>query len=97
MVREHPRVAVALVLRGPARAAHAAELEAAVAHQHHSLDHIAHEEAGEIQAAHERAGLPDAVAAPEEVKVTETGNRPSNVMVADGGGADRKAKRDKKS
>ncbi|MGC5169691.1 cytochrome b [Micromonospora sp. DT81.3] len=73
----------------------AAELEAAVAHQHHSLDHIATEEAGEIQAAHERAGLPDAVAQ-EEVKVTETGNRPSNVMVSDGGGDDRKAKRDKK-
>ncbi|HEX5858502.1 MAG TPA: ubiquinol-cytochrome c reductase cytochrome b subunit [Microbacterium sp.] len=72
----------------------ATELEAAVAHQRHSLDHIAHEEAGEIQAAHERAGLPDAVAQ-EEVKVTETGNRPSNVMVADNGD-DQKAKRSKK-
>ena len=83
VVREHPRVAVALVLRGPARArSPRRSSRRPVAHQHHSLDHIAHEEAGEIQAAHERAGLPDAVAQ-EEVKVTETGNRPSNVMVAE--------------
>jgi ubiquinol-cytochrome c reductase cytochrome b subunit len=74
----------------------AAELEAAIAHQHHSLDHIATEEAVEIQAAHERAGLPDAVPQ-DELHVTETGNRPSNVMVAEGGGDSRRAKRDRKS
>ncbi|HWI31207.1 MAG TPA: ubiquinol-cytochrome c reductase cytochrome b subunit [Microbacterium sp.] len=73
----------------------ATELEAAVAHQHHSLDHIAHEEAEEIHGAHERAGLPDAVA-PDEVKVTETGNRPSNVLVAESGD-DKPVKKEKKS
>ena len=41
------------------------ELDAAAAHQHHELEHIATEEDAELQAAHERAGVPDAPLRPD--------------------------------
>ena len=41
------------------------ELDAARAHQHHELEHIADEEDAEIQGAHERAGVPDAPHVPD--------------------------------
>lgn len=60
------------------------EIEAALAHQHHSLDHIAEEEALELQGAHDRAGVPDAPLHPiDDGHNTETANRPSNIIVAD--------------
>ncbi|GEP48403.1 ubiquinol-cytochrome c reductase cytochrome b subunit [Microbacterium saccharophilum] len=60
------------------------EIEAALAHQHHSLDHIADEEALELQGAHERAGVPDAPLHPiDDGHNTETANRPSNIIVSD--------------
>ncbi|RLK49631.1 cytochrome b [Microbacterium telephonicum] len=60
------------------------EIEAARAHQHHTLEHIAHEEAEELQGAHERAGVPDAPLHPiEDGKGSETANRPSNIIVPD--------------
>ncbi|MDJ1115172.1 cytochrome bc1 complex cytochrome b subunit [Microbacterium dauci] len=60
------------------------EIDAAVAHQHHELDHIAEEEAAEIQGAHERAGVPDAPLHPiEDGHNPETANRPSNIIVPD--------------
>ncbi|WP_434811611.1 cytochrome bc1 complex cytochrome b subunit [Microbacterium sp. bgisy189] len=60
------------------------ELEAARAHQHHTLEHIAAEEDAEIQGMHERAGVPDAPHHPiDDGHNTETANRPSNVIVPD--------------
>lgn len=61
-----------------------AELDEARAHQHHTLDHIAEEEAAELQGAHERAGVPDAPLHPiDDGHNTETANRPSNIIVPD--------------
>jgi ubiquinol-cytochrome c reductase cytochrome b subunit len=61
-----------------------AELEAAVAHQHHELEHIAHEEDEELQGAHERAGVPDAPHHPiDDGHSSETAVRPSNVIIPD--------------
>ncbi|MCR2785851.1 MULTISPECIES: ubiquinol-cytochrome c reductase cytochrome b subunit [unclassified Microbacterium] len=62
------------------------ELDAAVAHQHHSLDEMAQEEAAEIQGAHERAGVPNAPLHPiDDGHNSETANRPSNVIIPDEG------------
>ena len=62
-----------------------ADIEEARAHQHHTLDHIAEEEAAELQGAHERAGVPDAPLHPiDDGHNTETANRPSNIIVPDG-------------
>lgn len=60
------------------------ELDEARAHQHHTLEHIAEEEAAELQGAHERAGVPDAPLHPiDDGHNTETANRPSNIIVPD--------------
>ncbi|MFF2633729.1 cytochrome bc complex cytochrome b subunit [Microbacterium sp. NPDC058021] len=62
------------------------ELDAALAHQHHSLEHMAEEEAAELRGAHERAGVPDAPLHPiDDGHRTETANRPSNVIIPDEG------------
>ncbi|CAL4859482.1 cytochrome bc complex cytochrome b subunit [Microbacterium sp. MM2322] len=61
-----------------------AEVDAAIAHQHHELEHIEHEEQEEIQGAHERAGVPDAPLRPiDDGHNPETANRPSNIIVVD--------------
>ncbi|MFB8386012.1 cytochrome bc complex cytochrome b subunit [Microbacterium sp. NPDC055910] len=66
------------------------ELDAADAHQHHELDHIADEEHAEIQGAHERAGVPDAPHVPiDDGHNTETANRPSNVIIPEDEGRDK--------
>ncbi|WP_222855918.1 cytochrome bc1 complex cytochrome b subunit [Microbacterium jejuense] len=58
------------------------ELDAALAHQHHDLDHMAAEEDLELQGAHERAGVPDAPHTPiDDGHNSETAVRPSNVIV----------------
>ncbi|MCR2811460.1 ubiquinol-cytochrome c reductase cytochrome b subunit [Microbacterium sp. zg.Y1090] len=58
------------------------ELDAALEHQHHSLDHIEEEEVAELQGAHDRAGVPDAPLHPiDDGHNSETANRPSNVIV----------------
>jgi ubiquinol-cytochrome c reductase cytochrome b subunit len=58
------------------------ELDAALAHQHHALEHIAAEEDLELQGAHERAGVPDAPHKPiDDGHNSETAVRPSNVIV----------------
>ncbi|WP_375384533.1 cytochrome bc complex cytochrome b subunit [uncultured Microbacterium sp.] len=60
------------------------ELDAAVAHQHHELEHIAHDEDEELQGAHERAGVPDAPHHPiDDGHSSETAVRPSNVIISD--------------
>jgi ubiquinol-cytochrome c reductase cytochrome b subunit len=60
------------------------ELDAALAHQHHTLDHVATEKDLELQAAHERAGVPDAPHVPiDDGRRSETAVRPSNVIVAE--------------
>ncbi|WP_438353170.1 cytochrome bc1 complex cytochrome b subunit [Microbacterium sp. CJ88] len=60
------------------------ELDAAVAHQHHALEHIAHDEEAEIQGAHERAGVPDAPLHPiDDGHNSETAVRPTNVIIPD--------------
>ncbi|WP_405372684.1 MULTISPECIES: cytochrome bc complex cytochrome b subunit [unclassified Microbacterium] len=60
------------------------EIEAAEAHQHHTLDHIQEEENAEIQGAHERAGVPDAPLRPiDDGHNSETAVRPSNIIVPD--------------
>ena len=60
------------------------ELDAAVAHQHHELEHIAHDEAEELQGAHARAGVPDAPLKPiDDGHSSETAVRPSNVIIPD--------------
>ena len=62
------------------------ELDEALAHQHHALDHIAEEEDAELQGAHERAGVPDAPHVPiDDGHNTETAVRPSNVIVPEDG------------
>jgi ubiquinol-cytochrome c reductase cytochrome b subunit len=62
------------------------ELDAALAHQHHALDHIAAEEDAELQGAHERAGVPDAPHRPiDDGRNSETAVRPSNVIVPEDG------------
>jgi ubiquinol-cytochrome c reductase cytochrome b subunit len=61
-----------------------AELDAAVSHQHHELEHIATEEDAELQGAHERAGVPDAPHVPiDDGHSSETAVRPSNVIRPD--------------
>ncbi len=61
-----------------------ADVDAAIAHQHHTLEHIAEEEDAEIQGAHERAGVPDAPHVPiDDGTRGETANRPSNVIIPD--------------
>jgi ubiquinol-cytochrome c reductase cytochrome b subunit len=58
------------------------ELDAATEHQHHALEHMAHEEDAEIQGAHDRAGVPDAPHVPiDDGHNSETAVRPSNVIV----------------
>ena len=60
-----------------------AELDAADAHQHHTLAHDDEIVADEIAGAHERAGVrEDEIAAPD-VHVTETGNTPSSVIATE--------------
>ena len=60
------------------------EVDAALAHQHHDLEHIAHEEDAEIQGAHDRAGVPDAPLVPiDDGHQSETAVRPSNVIIPD--------------
>lgn len=74
-----------------------ADIDEARAHQHHTLDHIAEEEAAELQGAHERAGVPDAPLHPiDDGHNSETANRPSNVIVPDedGGSSKKSAKKD---
>ena len=62
------------------------ELDEALSHQHHTLDHIAEEEHAEIQAAHERAGVPDAPHVPlDDGRNSETAVRPTNVIVPEDG------------
>jgi ubiquinol-cytochrome c reductase cytochrome b subunit len=75
------------------------ELDAALAHQHHSLDHIAAEEDAELQGAHERAGVPDAPHTPiDDGRNSETAVRPSNVIVPEAGpGTTSPRNRDKES
>ncbi len=61
-----------------------AEVDEALSHQHHELDHIAEQEDAEIQAMHERAGVPDAPHHPiTDGKQSETAVRPTNVIVTD--------------
>lgn len=61
------------------------EIAAAEAHAHHTLEHLAEEEAAEIQGAHERAGVPDAPLHPiDDGHNSETAVRPSNQIVRDG-------------
>jgi len=73
-----------------------ADIDDARAHQHHTLEHIADEEAAEMQGAHERAGVPDAPLHPiDDGHNTETANRPSNVIVPDDdAGKTKKPKKD---
>ncbi|KZE90706.1 cytochrome bc1 complex cytochrome b subunit [Microbacterium sp. TNHR37B] len=74
-----------------------ADIDEARAHQHHTLDHIAEEEAAELRGAHERAGVPDAPLHPiDDGHNSETANRPSNVIVPDedGGSSKKSAKKD---
>lgn len=60
------------------------ELDAALEHQHHTLDHVASEKDAELQGAHERAGVPDAPHVPiDDGNRSETAVRPSNVIVAE--------------
>ena len=59
------------------------EVDEALAHQHHNLEHIEEEETAEIQAAHDRAGVPDAPLVATEDRVHETGNKPSTVIATD--------------
>lgn len=60
------------------------EIDAALAHQHHELDHIAESEDAEIQGMHERAGVPDAPHHPiQGERQSETAVRPTNVIVAE--------------
>ncbi|KQZ84022.1 ubiquinol-cytochrome c reductase cytochrome b subunit [Microbacterium sp. Root166] len=62
------------------------ELDAALAHQHHALDHIETEENAELQGAHERAGVPDAPLKPiDDGHNSETAVRPSNIIVPEDG------------
>ncbi len=73
-----------------------AEIDAAVAHQHHELEHIAEEEDAEIQGAHERAGVPDAPHVPiDDGHSSETAVRPSNVIIPDEGTKKKPKKGDK--
>jgi len=59
----------------------ATELDAAVAHQHHELEHIAHEEREEIRGAHTRAGFPDAGDEPiDDGRKSETAVRPTHLV-----------------
>ncbi|MFT4135289.1 cytochrome b [Microbacterium sp.] len=59
----------------------ATELDEAVAHQHHTLEHIAHEEQDEIRGAHERAGFPDASLDPiDDGEHSETAVKPSHLI-----------------
>ncbi|MEJ1091604.1 cytochrome bc complex cytochrome b subunit [Microbacterium istanbulense] len=60
-----------------------AELDAADAHQHHTLTHDDEVVAGEIAGAHERAGVREDQIAAHEVHVTETGNTPSSVIATE--------------
>ncbi|MFT4281899.1 cytochrome b [Microbacterium sp.] len=74
-----------------------ADIDEARAHQHHTLDHIAEEEAAELQGAHERAGAPDAPLHPiDDGHNSETANRPSNVIVPDEDGEGTKKSKKKK-
>lgn len=74
-----------------------ADIDEARAHQHHTLDHIAEEEAAELQGAHERAGVPDAPLHPiDDGHNSETANRPSNVIVPDEDGEGTKKSKKKK-
>ncbi|KQR90506.1 MULTISPECIES: cytochrome bc1 complex cytochrome b subunit [Microbacterium] len=59
------------------------ELEEAVAHQHHELEHLAHEEDAEIQASHERAGHPEAPLRPADEQHGEIPARPTSVLAED--------------
>ncbi|NLG61718.1 MAG: cytochrome b, partial [Candidatus Cloacimonetes bacterium] len=60
------------------------EIDAAVAHQHHTLEHIAHEEEEEIRGAHERAGFPDAPLDPiDDGKHSETAVHPTHLIAAE--------------
>ena len=88
---------LALVLRGPPVAPLTqSEIDAAVAHQHHELEHIATEEDLEIQGAHERAGVPDAPHVPiDDGHNSETAVRPSNVIIAEGRTQPKKGKKPK--
>ncbi|MFI8594847.1 cytochrome bc complex cytochrome b subunit [Microbacterium sp. NPDC078428] len=72
-----------------------AEIDEAVAHQHHALDHIADEETAEIRGAHERAGAPDApLVADGSERIHETAVRPTTVIALE---EDEKSSQTKKS
>ena len=61
-----------------------AELDTALEHQHHTLEHLAEEEEAELQGMHDRAGVPDAPHRPiDDGNTPETANRPSNIIVVD--------------
>ncbi|MDX2377195.1 cytochrome bc complex cytochrome b subunit [Microbacterium sp. LRZ72] len=74
-----------------------AELDAAAAHQHHELDHIADDETAEIRGAHDRAGAPDAaLMADDTERVHETAVRPTTVVSDQESTADEPKKRTRK-
>jgi ubiquinol-cytochrome c reductase cytochrome b subunit len=62
-----------------------AELEAAVAHQHHSLAEMRAVEDAEIHGAHERAGHPEAPLRPEgdDTRTGEIPVRPTSILAED--------------
>ncbi|WP_396658822.1 cytochrome bc complex cytochrome b subunit [Microbacterium sp.] len=61
-----------------------AEIDEALAHQHHTLEHIHHEEEAEIAAAHARAGFPDAPIEPVDTgSRSETAVKPSHLLTAE--------------
>lgn len=73
------------------------ELDEATAHQHHALEQMTEDEIGEIQGAHERAGVPDAPHVPiDDGHNSETAVRPSNVIIPDNAPA-AKSKKPKKN
>ncbi|HET8927198.1 MAG TPA: ubiquinol-cytochrome c reductase cytochrome b subunit [Microbacterium sp.] len=60
------------------------EIDDAIAHQHHTLEHIQHEEEGEIAAAHARAGFPDAPIEPVDTEShSETAVKPTHLLTAE--------------
>jgi ubiquinol-cytochrome c reductase cytochrome b subunit len=60
------------------------EIDEALDHQHHTLEHIQHEEEGEIAAAHARAGFPDAPITPlDDQSHSETAVKPSHLLTAE--------------
>ncbi|WP_353114128.1 cytochrome bc complex cytochrome b subunit [Microbacterium sp.] len=72
-----------------------ADIEAADAHQHHTLTEMAETEAAEIAGAHERAGVAEDQIVPEaDAPIGETPNTPSSVIATDPVKKPRKKKTD---